>query len=171
MRRCSRPTAIADGAEDRRRGAEGQECEKDDKSGKDKDKERRARQGDVDKDDGDKGDGDKGDGDRDKKDAKSAKADKPPKPTRIDLAGLSRALRARSRSPSATTMPSSSLPTARCFISPAGKPARARSRRVRSARRMRELYRYSFEDRAEKMLKSHLVDVSASADRKKLLLD
>ncbi|MGA2342510.1 MAG: PDZ domain-containing protein, partial [Steroidobacteraceae bacterium] len=33
-----------------------------------------------------------------------------------------------------------------------------------------ELYRYSFEDRAEKSLKSHLVDLSASADRKKLLL-
>jgi tricorn protease len=33
-----------------------------------------------------------------------------------------------------------------------------------------ELYRYSFEDRAEKQLKSNLVEVSASADGKKLLL-
>jgi tricorn protease len=33
-----------------------------------------------------------------------------------------------------------------------------------------ELFRYSFEDRAEKSLKSHLLDVSASADHKKLLL-
>ena len=33
-----------------------------------------------------------------------------------------------------------------------------------------DLYRYNFEDRAEKQLKSNLVDVSASADRKKLLL-
>jgi tricorn protease len=33
-----------------------------------------------------------------------------------------------------------------------------------------ELYRYSFEDRAEKQLKSNLVDISASADGKKLLL-
>ena len=33
-----------------------------------------------------------------------------------------------------------------------------------------ELYRYSFEDRAEKQLKSNLVEVSASADHKKLLL-
>jgi tricorn protease len=33
-----------------------------------------------------------------------------------------------------------------------------------------ELFRYSFEDRAEKSVRSHLVDVSASPDRKKLLL-
>jgi tricorn protease len=33
-----------------------------------------------------------------------------------------------------------------------------------------ELFRYSFEDRAEKSLRGSLVDVSASADRKKLLL-
>lgn len=33
-----------------------------------------------------------------------------------------------------------------------------------------ELFRYSFEDRAEKQLRSNLVGVSASADRKKLLL-
>jgi tricorn protease len=33
-----------------------------------------------------------------------------------------------------------------------------------------DLYRYNFEDRAEKQLKSNLVEVSASADRKKLLL-
>ena len=33
-----------------------------------------------------------------------------------------------------------------------------------------DLYRYSFEDRSEKQLRSSLVDVTASADRKKLLL-
>jgi tricorn protease len=33
-----------------------------------------------------------------------------------------------------------------------------------------ELYRYSFEDRAEKTLRASLMDISASADRKKLLL-
>ncbi len=33
-----------------------------------------------------------------------------------------------------------------------------------------DLYRYSFEDRSEKQLKSALVDISPSADRKKLLL-
>jgi tricorn protease len=33
-----------------------------------------------------------------------------------------------------------------------------------------DLFRYNFEDRAEKQLKSNLADVSASADRKKLLL-
>ena len=33
-----------------------------------------------------------------------------------------------------------------------------------------DLYRYNFEDRSEKQLKSNLVEISASADRKKLLL-
>jgi tricorn protease len=33
-----------------------------------------------------------------------------------------------------------------------------------------DLYRYSFEDRSEKQLRSSLIDVTASADRKKLLL-
>src|SRR6202035_4094648 len=33
-----------------------------------------------------------------------------------------------------------------------------------------DLYRFNFEDREEKLVKSRLMDLSASADRKKLLL-
>jgi tricorn protease len=107
--------------------------------------------------------------DKSKKGDKSGGSDKPAKATRIDLAGLQdrfvpipvaernyEGLIAASdgalfylsrRQPGATTEP----------------PGAARDADA-------ELYRYSFEDRAEKQLKSNLVDISASADGKKLLL-
>jgi len=100
---------------------------------------------------------------------KNTKADKAPKPTRIDLQGLAdrfvpipvaernydnlivasdgALFYLSRRQPGATT-------------EPPGPGAEADG----------ELYRYSFEDRTEKAVKSRLVDVSASADHKKLLL-
>ncbi len=103
------------------------------------------------------------------KPGKAGKSDKPPKPTRIDLAGLSdrfvpipvaernydklivaadgALFYLSRRQPGSTTEPPGP-----------GRDADA------------DLYRYSFEDRAEKPLKSNLADISASGDRKKLLL-
>jgi tricorn protease len=123
--------------------------------------------GDPDKGEGDKGEGDKGAGD--KGDGKSAKADRPPKPTRIDLQGLSDRLApipVAERNYDGLIVASDgalfylSRPQAGASAEPPGPQRGADA----------ELYRYSFEDRAEKMLKSHLLDVSASANRKKLLL-
>jgi tricorn protease len=122
-------------------------------------------------DDNDKKDDDAKDGKRKHGDkgSKDAKEDKPPKPTRIDLKGLAdrfvpipvaernydnlivasdgALFYLARRQPGATT-------------EPPGPGADADG----------ELFRYSFEDRAEKPAKAHLVDVSASPDRKKLLL-
>jgi tricorn protease len=120
--------------------------------------------GDDDKGDEDKGNGDKGDGDK-----KDAKSDKPPEPTRIDLAGLSERVApipVAERNYDALTVASDGALfylSRRQAGSSAEPPGPQRDADA-------ELYRYSFEDRAEKMLKSQLVDVSASADRKKLLL-
>jgi tricorn protease len=116
--------------------------------------------------------GEAADSDKDKDADKSAekdKADKPVKPTRIDLAGLSdrfvpipvaerdydnvvvasdgALFYISRRQPGSTTEP----------------PGPARDANA-------ELFRYNFEDRAEKPLKTGLVDFSASADGKKLLL-
>src|SRR5271166_4131215 len=100
---------------------------------------------------------------------KADKADKPVKPTRIDLAGLSQrfvpipvaernydhlivasdgALLYLSRKQPGSTM------------EPPGPNSEANA----------DLYRFNFEDRTEKLLKSRLLDVSASEDGKKLLL-
>src|ERR1700677_1451948 len=119
--------------------------------------------------DNDKKDDDSHDGKHVGKDAKEAKEDKPPKPTRIDLKGLAdrfvpipvaernyddlivasdgALFYLARRQPGATT-------------EPPGPGADADG----------ELFRYSFEDRAEKPAKAQLVDVSASPDHKKLLL-
>jgi tricorn protease len=157
-----------DAEKDRKSGKSGKDNDKD--GDKDSDKSDAPDKGDGDKGDENEGNGDKGEGgDRDKKGGKSAKADKPPKPTRIDLAGLSERfapIPVAERNYDALTVASDgalfylSRRQAGSSAEPPGPQREADA----------ELYRYSFEDRAEKMLKSHLVDVSASADRKKLLL-
>jgi tricorn protease len=124
------------------------------------------------KPDGDKDEGAKADHDEaaaDKKDGKPSKADKPPKATRIDLAGLSDRfvpIPVSERnyddllvaSDGALFYLSHRQPGA--IAEPPSAPADADA----------ELFRYSFEDRAEKALKRDLVSISSSADGKKLLL-
>jgi len=108
-------------------------------------------------------------GDKDKKDDKSAKADKPPKPTRIDLAGLSDRfvpIPVAERNYDQLTVASDGALFYLARRQPGSTTEPPGPQRDADA----ELFRYSFEDRAEKSLKSHLVDLSASADRKKLLL-
>jgi tricorn protease len=108
-------------------------------------------------------------GDKDKKDDKSAKADKPPKPTRIDLAGLSDRfvpIPVAERNYEELTVASDGA----LFYLSRRQPGSTAEPPGPQRDADGELYRYSFEDRAEKSLKSHLVDLSASADRKKLLL-
>jgi tricorn protease len=111
-----------------------------------------------------------------KKDGKAAgadkpagKADKPPKPTRIDLAGLSQRfvpipVAERNYDELMVASDGALLYLARAqagaSLEPPG-PGRGADA---------ELFRYSFKDRAEKSLRQRLVDVSTSADRKKLLL-
>jgi tricorn protease len=122
----------------------------------------------ADKEGGD--DADKSDGnDKKKKGDKPGKAGKPPKPTRIDFAGLSDRfvpIPVAERNYDELLVGSDgalfylSRPQAGATTEPPGPNNQADA----------ELYRYSFEDRAEKQLKTHLIDISASADRKKLLL-
>jgi tricorn protease len=99
----------------------------------------------------------------------SSKADKPPKPTRIDLAGLSDRLvpipvterdydDLLVASDGALFYLSHRQPGA--IMAPPGPGHEADA----------ELFRYSFEDRTEKSLKHDLMSISASGDRKKLLL-
>jgi tricorn protease len=100
------------------------------------------------------------------------KASPPVKPTRIDLAGLSQRF---------VPIPIAERNYDRLVVASDGAlfylsrkqpgssqepPTPGPPNRVADA----ELYRYNFEDRSEKQLKSALVDISASADRKKLLL-
>jgi tricorn protease len=107
--------------------------------------------------------------DKSKKGDKSGGSDKPAKATRIDLAGLSDRfvpIPVAERNYDGLMVASDgalfylSRRQAGATTEPPG-PARDADA---------ELYRYSFEDRAEKQLKSNLVDISASADGKKLLL-
>ncbi len=132
------------------------------KGSKDKDKDKdKDKAKDVDKADG---------ADKAKKDDQSDKAEKPVKPTRIDLAGLSQRFvpipvaerrydRLLVASDGALLYLSRKQPGATAEPPGPGNEADA------------DLYRYSFEDRTEKLLKSRLVDMSASADGKKLLLN
>jgi tricorn protease len=167
------PLAPKTGDEDPK-GAKDKDANKDDKTDPG-DKDDKTDPGDKD-DDSDKGDA--ADGGADKKgrtakkgdkSGKAHKSDKPPKPTRIDLAGLSdrfvpvpvaernydslvvaadgSLFYLSHRQPGSTTEPPGP-----------GHDAEA------------DLYRYSFENRAEKAVKSNLVNMSASGDRKKLLL-
>jgi tricorn protease len=119
--------------------------------------------GDEGKSESDKGD--KGGGDKDKAD----KDKKPPKATRVDLAGLKDRLvpiPVAERNYDDLLVASDGAlfylahRQAGATAEPPGPQAEADA----------ELFRYSFEDRAEKSLRTGLVSISTSADRKKLLL-
>jgi len=116
-------------------------------------------------------DGDKRKGAPGKKNstAGSDEADNPGKPTRIDLAGLSQRLAPipvaeRNYDSLLVASDGALLYLARkqagTSLDPPGGNREANA----------ELYRYSFEDRSEKLLRPQVAGVSASADRKKLLL-
>jgi tricorn protease len=122
---------------------------------------------------GEKGAGDDKDEDKsdkgDKGDAADKKANKPSKPTRIDLAGLSDRfvpIPVAERNYDTLIVASDGA----LFYLSRRQPGSTMEPPGPTRDADADLYRYSFEDRAEKSLKSHLVDVSASADRKKLLL-
>lgn len=100
---------------------------------------------------------------------KAVKSEKPPKPTRIDLEGLSQRfvpVPVAERNYEHLTVASDG---ALWYLS--GKqPGSTTEPPGPDAGATADLYRFSFEDRAEKLMKSHLQDFSASADGKKLLL-
>ena len=109
------------------------------------------------------------DKDKDKDKDKNNKADKAPKPTRIDLKGLADRfvpIPVAERNYDNLIVASDGA----LFYIARRQPGATREPPGPAAEGDGELFRYSFEDRAEKSVKSHLVDVSASADRKKLLL-
>jgi len=120
-------------------------------------------------DHGDKDDGGDKAGPKAGKSAKTDKADKPPKPTRIDLAGLSDRL---------VPIPVAERNYESLMVASDGALLYLSRRQAGSTTEPPgptrgadgELYRYSFKERAEKSLRQQLVGVSASADRKKLLL-
>jgi tricorn protease len=107
--------------------------------------------------------------DKSKKSDENEKADKPVKPTRIDLAGLSQRF---------VPIPVAERNYDRLVVGSDGALFYISRRQPGSATEPpgpnkdadADLYRFNFEDREEKLLKSHLVDFSASADGKKLLL-
>ena len=100
------------------------------------------------------------------------KANPPVKPTRIDLAGLSQRfvpIPVAERNYESLVVASDGALFYLSHKQPGSSqepPTPGPPNRGADA----DLYRYSFEDRSEKQLKSALVDISASADRKKLLL-
>jgi tricorn protease len=103
------------------------------------------------------------------KDDKDAKGDEPPKPTRVDFKGLEDRfvpipVAERNYDNLMVASDGSLLYLARRQAGAVTEPPSA------DGDANGELFRFSFEDRAEKSIKSDLVDVSASPDRKKLLL-
>jgi tricorn protease len=125
---------------------------------------------DKDKDKEDKGqDAAKSDSDAKNKKSDDDKADNAVKPTRVDVAGLAQRLvpipvAERNYERLAVGADGALFYLARrqpgSILEPPGPNGNANA----------DLYRFNFEEREEKLLKSHLVDFSASADRKKLLL-
>jgi tricorn protease len=125
---------------------------------------------DKDKDKEDKGqDAAKSDSDAKNKKRDDDKADNAVKPTRVDVAGLAQRLvpipvAERNYERLAIGADGALFYLARrqpgSILEPPGPNGNANA----------DLYRFNFEEREEKLLKSHLVDFSASADRKKLLL-
>ena len=98
------------------------------------------------------------------------RAEKPIKPTRIDLAGLSDRfvpIPVAERNYDNIIVASDGA----LFYLSRRQPGSSTEPPGPAREADAELYRYSFEDRTEKSVKTHLVDVSASADRKKLLLN
>ena len=122
------------------------------------------------KDKEDKGqDAAKSDSDAKNKRSGDDKADNAVKPTRVDVAGLAQRLvpipvAERNYERLAVGADGALFYLARrqpgSILEPPGPNGNANA----------DLYRFNFEEREEKLLKSHLVDFSASADRKKLLL-
>lgn len=112
----------------------------------------------------------KGDGSgKAKKDGEDDKADKTIKPTRVDTAGLTQRfvpipVAERNYERLAVGADGALFYLARrqpgSILEPPGPNGSADA----------DLYRFNFEEREEKLLKLHLVDFSASADKKKLLL-
>jgi tricorn protease len=107
--------------------------------------------------------------DKSKKSDENDKADKLVKPTRIDLTGLSQRF---------VPIPVAERNYDRLVVGSDGALFYISRRQPGSANEPpgpnkdadADLYRFNFEDREEKLLKSHLADFSASADGKKLLL-
>jgi tricorn protease len=102
-------------------------------------------------------------------DAKKAKEEEPPKPTRIDLKGLEERfvpIPVAERNYDNLIVASDGA----LFYLARQQPGATTEPPGPGADANGELFRYSFEDRAEKSLKAHLLDVSASSDGKKLLL-
>jgi tricorn protease len=104
-----------------------------------------------------------------KKPAEDDKADKPVKPTRVDQAALSQRF---------VPIPVAERNYERLAVGSDGALFYLARRQPGSSNEPpgpnkdadADLYRFNFEEREEKLLKSHLVDFSASADGKKLLL-
>jgi tricorn protease len=118
-------------------------------------------------------DGDKSDKtdktDKSKKSDENDKSDKPVKPTRIDLPGLSQRfvpIPVAERNYDHLVVGSDGA----LFYISRRQPGSATEPPGPNKDADADLYRFNFEDREEKLLKSHLVDFSASADGKKLLL-
>ena len=104
-----------------------------------------------------------------KKDGADEKSDKPIKPTRIDQAGLSQRfvpIPVAERNYDGLVVGSDGA----LFYIARRQPGSSTEPPGPNREADADLYRFNFEDREEKLLKSHLVDFSASADRKKLLL-
>lgn len=108
-------------------------------------------------------------GEKADKSGKTDKAEQPPKPTRIDLTGLADRF---------VPIPVAERNYANLIVASDGALFYLSRRQAGSTAEPpgpnrdadAELFRYSFQDRAEKSLKQQLLDVSASADHKKLLL-
>ena len=108
-------------------------------------------------------------GDKDDMDGKGDKAAKAPKPTRIDLKGLADRfvpIPVAERNYDNLIVASDGA----LFYLSRRQPGATSEPPGPGAEADGELFRYSFEDRAEKQARAHLVDVSASPDRKKLLI-
>lgn len=146
------------------------------KASKDKDADKGDAKGDKDgdadkdgKDDKDKGDKTKDKGKSGDKADKAVKADKPPKATRVDMAGLSNRL---------VPIPVPERDYERVLVASDGallylarrQPGVETDPPGPGRGRNGELFRFNFEDRTEKMLRSGLLDFSGSRDGKKLLL-
>jgi tricorn protease len=152
--------------------------DEDSKAGKDSAKEK---DGSTDKDgskekngstvkDKDSGNADKADKNaKAKKPGEDEKSEKPVKPTRVDMAGLTQRF---------VPIPVAERNYDHLVVAADGALFYIAHRQAGSVTEPpgpnrdanADLYRFNFEDREEKLLKSHLVDFSASADRKKLLL-
>jgi tricorn protease len=100
---------------------------------------------------------------------KGDKAEKPVKPTRVDIAGLAQRF---------VPIPVAERNYDRLVVGSDGalfylarrQPGTTMEPPGPNGAADADLYRYNFEEREEKLIKSHLIDFSASADGKKLLL-